>query len=67
MVGENFEFICLKLLELPKDPSNKFHDFGHFPKKTFNNTEQISHSLSGLTLTLDITQLRSKLVTSNSY
>ena len=33
MVGENFEFICLKLLELPKEPSNKFHDFGHFPKK----------------------------------
>ena len=48
MVGENFEFICLKLLELPKEPRNNFHDFGHFPKKTFNNTEQISHSLSGL-------------------
>ena len=33
MVGENFEFICLKLLELPKEPSNKFHDVCHFPKQ----------------------------------
>ena len=47
MVGENFEFICLKLLELPKEPSNKFHDFGHFPK-TFNKKEHIFNSLSGL-------------------
>ena len=33
MVGENVE-----LLELPKEPSNKFHDFGHFPKK--NSTKR---------------------------
>ena len=45
MVGENFEFIGLKLLELPKEPSNKFRDFGHFPKKKFYKKEQISHSL----------------------
>ena len=40
MVGENFEFICLKLLELPKESSNKFHDFGHFPKKKFNKKDE---------------------------
>ena len=47
MDGEKLEFICLKLLELPKEPSNKFYDFGHFPKK-FNTKQQIFHSLSGL-------------------
>ena len=45
MVGENFEFICLKL---PKEPSNKFHDFGHLPKKEINKKEQIFHNLSVL-------------------
>ena len=37
MVGENFEFICLKLLELPKELSNKFHDFCYFLKKKIND------------------------------
>ena len=41
MVGENFEIICLKLLELPKEPSNKFHDFCHFPKKHSTKSSKI--------------------------
>ena len=32
MAGENFEFICLKLLELPKEPSNSM-TFAIFQKK----------------------------------
>ena len=42
MVGENFEFICLKLLELPKEPSNKFHDFGHFPKSCLQEKKSVA-------------------------